>query len=53
MPQGSMFSTGSDVANFMIAQLNDGKFKNNQILQKETVEDMQKQNLLYIPNTLI
>ncbi|WP_313933805.1 serine hydrolase [Bacillus cereus group sp. BfR-BA-01453] len=42
MPQGSMFSTGSDVANFMIAQLNDGKFKNNQILQKETVEDMQK-----------
>lgn len=42
MPQGSMFSTGSDVANFMIARLNDGKFKNNQILQKETVEDMQK-----------
>ncbi|MGH0924394.1 serine hydrolase [Bacillus pacificus] len=42
MPQGSMFSTGSDVANFMIAQLNDGKFKDNQILQKETVEDMQK-----------
>ncbi|HDX9653996.1 penicillin-binding protein [Bacillus wiedmannii] len=42
MPQGSMFSTGSDVGNFMIAQLNDGKFKNNQILQKETVEDMQK-----------
>ncbi|PHF97242.1 serine hydrolase [Bacillus wiedmannii] len=42
MPQGSMFSTGSDVANFMITQLNDGKFKNNQILQKETVEDMQK-----------
>ncbi|WP_088123267.1 serine hydrolase [Bacillus wiedmannii] len=42
MPQGSMFSTGSDVANFMIAQLNDGKYKNNQILQKETVEDMQK-----------
>ncbi|MDA1636038.1 beta-lactamase family protein [Bacillus cereus] len=42
MPQGSMFSTGSDVANFMIAQLNDGKFKNNHILQKETVEDMQK-----------
>ncbi|EJQ22273.1 hypothetical protein IE9_05165 [Bacillus cereus BAG4X12-1] len=41
MPQGSMFSTGSDVANFMIAQLNDGKFKNNQILQKETVENMQ------------
>ncbi|SCN08311.1 Protein Flp [Bacillus wiedmannii] len=42
MPQGSMFSTGSDVGNFMIAQLSDGKFKNNQILQKETVEDMQK-----------
>ncbi|PGK37273.1 penicillin-binding protein [Bacillus anthracis] len=42
MPQGSMFSTGSDVANFMIAQLNDGKFKNNQILQKEILEDMQK-----------
>lgn len=42
MPQGSMFSTGIDVANFMIAQLNDGKFKNNQILQKEPVEDMQK-----------
>ncbi|MEK4962617.1 serine hydrolase [Bacillus sp. FSL M7-0110] len=42
MPQGSMFSTGSDVANFMIAQLNGGKLKNSQILQKETIQDMQK-----------
>nr|WP_255263249.1 serine hydrolase [Bacillus cereus] len=50
MPQGSMFSTGSDVANFMIAQLNDGKFKNNQILQKETVEDMQKTKFALHPN---
>nr|WP_232299069.1 hypothetical protein [Bacillus cereus] len=47
MPQGSMFSTGRDVANFMIAQLNDGKFKNNQILQKETVEDMQKNKICF------
>ncbi|KYG25977.1 penicillin-binding protein [Bacillus gaemokensis] len=42
MPQGSMFSTGSDVANFMIAQLNGGKFKNKQILKQETIQDMQK-----------
>ncbi|WJE55684.1 beta-lactamase family protein (plasmid) [Bacillus cereus] len=42
MPQGSMFSTGSDVANFMIAQLNGGKFKNKQILKTETVQDMQQ-----------
>ncbi|MDM5155308.1 beta-lactamase family protein [Bacillus sp. DX1.1] len=42
MPQGSMFSTGSDVANFMIAQLNDGKRNDKQILKKESVQEMHK-----------
>ncbi|MDM5189003.1 beta-lactamase family protein [Bacillus sp. DX4.1] len=42
MPQGSMFSTGSDVANFMIAQLNDGKRNDKQLLKKESVQEMHK-----------
>ncbi|MGR5908186.1 serine hydrolase domain-containing protein [Bacillus paranthracis] len=47
MPQGSMFSTGSDVANFMIAQLNDGKFKNNQILQKRNCRRYAKNKICF------
>lgn len=41
MPQGSMVTTGSDMAKFMLAHLNEGKFGEARILREETVKDMQ------------
>ena len=41
MPQGSMVTTGSDMAKFMLAQLNEGKLGEARILREETVKDMQ------------
>ena len=38
-----MCSTAQDMANFMIAQLQGGRFENNQILQPETVALMHTQ----------
>ena len=40
IPAGAMSSTAHDMANFMIAHLQDGKFENNQILKPETVRQM-------------
>lgn len=39
-PDGSMLSTGSDMAKFMIAHLNDGKFEGKRILQEKTAKTM-------------
>jgi CubicO group peptidase (beta-lactamase class C family) len=39
-PAGAMSSTAHDMANFMIAHLQEGKFKDKQILQPETVRQM-------------
>lgn len=41
-PAGGIISTGSDMANFMIANLQNGVFKGNYILKDETILDMQK-----------
>lgn len=41
MPQGSMLTTGSDMAKFMLAHLNEGSLGGARILQKETVQEMQ------------
>lgn len=41
MPQGSMMTTGSDMAKFMLAQLNEGKLGEARILRGSTVQDMQ------------
>lgn len=43
-PAGSIYSTANDMANFMIAFLNQGKYKDSQILDKDTVDDMQTQH---------
>jgi len=40
-PAATMATTAHDMANFMIAHLQDGKFENNQILNPETVRQMQ------------
>jgi CubicO group peptidase (beta-lactamase class C family) len=39
-PAGAMSSTAHDVANFMIAHLQEGKFEDKQILRPETVRQM-------------
>jgi hypothetical protein len=39
-PAATMCSTASDMANFMIAHLQDGRFEGNQILKPETVRQM-------------
>lgn len=38
---GSLISTVKDLANFVIAQLNDGRFKGRTILKHETLKEMQ------------
>jgi len=40
LPSGGMLSTGSEMANFMMAHLNGGKLGNASILKEETVADM-------------
>ncbi|RAP28209.1 Beta-lactamase [Brevibacillus laterosporus] len=39
-PDGSMLSTASDMAKFLIAHLNDGKFEGKRILQEKTAKTM-------------
>ncbi|WP_226019058.1 serine hydrolase [Novosphingobium sp. FKTRR1] len=39
-PAGNMAGTGDDMAHFMIAHLQDGKFGNTQILKPETAQQM-------------
>jgi CubicO group peptidase (beta-lactamase class C family) len=41
-PAGAMSSTAHDMANFMIAHLQEGKFEGKQILQPETVGQMHR-----------
>lgn len=47
-PAGSMSSTAHDMANFMIAQLQDGRFGENRILQERTVRLMHSR--VFSPN---
>ena len=42
LPAATMDSTAHDMANFIMAQLQDGRFKNGQILKPETVALMQR-----------
>ncbi|MEK8211298.1 serine hydrolase [Paenibacillus sp. FSL L8-0463] len=41
-PDGGMFSTGRDMAKFMITQLNDGQLAEARILSRDSVKDMQQ-----------
>lgn len=53
-PDGSLVSTGTDMAKFMIAVLNGGTYKGQRILQPETVREMVKIRVSAhpkIPNT--
>jgi len=43
-PVGSASSSAADMANYMIAHLQKGRFKNSRILKEETVDLMRKRN---------
>lgn len=48
-PAGSMSSTASDMANFMIAHLSGGVYNGGRILKEETLKEMHKQHFTYDP----
>lgn len=49
-PAGSMSTTSSDMANFMIAHLNGGIYSEGRILKEETLREMHKQHFTYDPD---
>ena len=48
-PAGSMSSTASDMANFMIAHLSGGALNGGRILKEETLEEMHERHFTYDP----
>jgi CubicO group peptidase (beta-lactamase class C family) len=48
-PAGSLAATGSDMARFMIAHLQDGAYGSSRILQPQTVSRMQRTPLTVVP----
>jgi CubicO group peptidase (beta-lactamase class C family) len=48
-PAGSMSSTASDMANFMIAHLSGGALNGGRILKEETLKEMHKRHFTYDP----
>lgn len=49
MPAGSMSTTASDMAKFMIAHLQGGHFNGNQILKEDTIKKMHSQQFTHDP----
>lgn len=49
-PSGSMSSTASDMANFMLAHLSGGAYNGGRILKEETLKEMHKQHFTYDPS---
>lgn len=49
-PAGSLASTGDDMARFMIAQLNEGRYDNARILNARTDEEMQSRQFGLVPS---
>ena len=48
-PAGSLASTGDDMAHFMIAHLQDGRYSSTRILKPETAEQMHNTALTILP----
>lgn len=48
-PAGALSSTATDMANFMIAHLQEGRFADTQLLKKETVQEMHQQQFTHHP----
>jgi CubicO group peptidase (beta-lactamase class C family) len=48
-PAGSLVSTGTDMAAFLIAHLQDGRYRETQILQRSTAREMHRQHFTQHP----
>ncbi len=48
-PAGAMTTTSTDMANFMIMHLNDGRYKNQSILQPDTAREMHRRQFTHDP----
>jgi CubicO group peptidase (beta-lactamase class C family) len=48
-PAGSLSTTATDMAHFMIAQLQDGRYDNQRILQVASTQDMRRQHYAFDP----
>lgn len=49
VPAGGLSSTANDMANFMMAHLNNGTYRGNQILQNETIQEMHNPQFVIHP----
>ncbi len=50
-PAGALSSTASDMASFMIAHLDKGRYRDNRILEEETAREMHRQQFTQHPET--
>ncbi|MCP4164742.1 MAG: beta-lactamase family protein [Chloroflexi bacterium] len=48
-PAGSLYTTGTDMARFMIAHLQDGRYEEGRILEKSTAQEMHQQQFTHHP----
>jgi CubicO group peptidase (beta-lactamase class C family) len=48
-PAGSLNATAKDMAHFMIAQLQNGRYENTRILQEATAQEMHRQHFTHNP----
>lgn len=48
-PAGAMSTTSTDMANFMIMHLNDGRYKDQNILQPDTAREMHRRQFTHDP----
>jgi CubicO group peptidase (beta-lactamase class C family) len=51
VPAAALSTTAADMANFMIAHLQKGRFGENRILEKNTIEDMHRLHYSHDPRT--
>ncbi len=48
-PAGSLYTTGTDMARFMIAHLQDGRYEGGRILEENTAQEMHRQQFTHNP----
>ncbi len=51
LPAGSMSSTATDMARFMIAHLQGGRYRKERILEEETIREMHRQQFTHHPKS--
>jgi CubicO group peptidase (beta-lactamase class C family) len=46
-PAGDFYTTATDIAHFMIAHIQDGRYKNSRVLNEATAQDMHRQHFTH------